>query len=78
MQSLLEVIKLPEKNANVAHEECKSIVLQKVSSGLVTVLEHVATYIPTILLHQADCHQQKNANVTGAANQQTSYEDQKS
>lgn len=51
MQALLEVIKLPEKNANVAHEECKRIVLQKVSSGLVTVWEHVVTYIPTILLH---------------------------
>lgn len=59
MQSSLEVIKLPEKNANVAHEECKSIVLQKVSSGLVRVLEHVATYIPTIFLHQAYCHHQK-------------------
>lgn len=59
MQAVLEVIELPEKNANVAHEECKSIVLQKVSSGLVTVWEHVATYIPTILLHQAYCHHPK-------------------
>lgn len=31
MQPLLEVIKLPWKIANVDQEECKSIVLQKVS-----------------------------------------------